>query len=66
MKIPRDYRQLAKKARAAGWKVTTTRGGHLAWISPAGRTVYGPSTPSDRRSLRNVAGKLRRAGLKLR
>jgi hypothetical protein len=66
VKIPRDYRTLAKRARNAGWSITQTGSGHLAWKSPAGRTVYCPSTPSDRRSLLNVVGKLRRAGLNTR
>lgn len=64
MKIPRDLRSAARRARAAGWTVTETRGGHLAWKPPAGRTVFSPSTPSDRRSVANVLGKLRRAGLR--
>jgi hypothetical protein len=66
MKIPPDYRPLAKRARKAGWTITGTRNGHLAWTSPTGRTVFSPSTPSDRRSLANVVGKLRRAGLDVR
>lgn len=64
MKIPRELRATADKARAAGWTISHTRGGHLAWKSPAGRTVFCPSTPSDRRSVANVIGKLKRAGLR--
>jgi predicted RNA binding protein YcfA (HicA-like mRNA interferase family) len=66
VKIPRDLRPAAKQARKAGWTLSLTRGGHLAWHSPAGRTVFCPATPSDRRSVANVIGKLRRKGLKLR
>jgi predicted RNA binding protein YcfA (HicA-like mRNA interferase family) len=64
MRIPKDLRPTARRARQAGWTVTNTRGGHLAWKPPAGRTVYSPSTPSDSRSIANVIGKLRRAGLR--
>lgn len=63
MKIPRDLRSTAKKAREQGWKIRETSGGHLAWKPPAGRTVFCPSTPSDSHSVANVLGKLRRAGL---
>jgi hypothetical protein len=64
VKIPRDLRATAKRAREAGWTVTHTKGGHLAWKPPAGQTVYSPSTPSCSRSVANVLGKLRRAGLR--
>jgi hypothetical protein len=66
MKIPRELRPTAQQARKAGWTVTHTRNGHLAWKPPTGQTVYSPSTPSDHRSVANVLGKLRRSGLKLR
>lgn len=64
MKIPRDLRPAARKAREAGWTITRARNNHLAWKPPNGRTVYCPSTPSDPRSVANVLGKLRRAGLR--
>lgn len=66
MKIPSDYRPLAKLARDAGWTITFTRKNHLAWTSPDGKTVFSPSTPSDYRSLPRVISKLRRAGLNTR
>lgn len=64
MKIPRDLRKTAERAREAGWTISETNGGHLAWKPPTGRTVFCPSTPSDRRTVANVIGKLRRAGLR--
>ncbi|MEV5750267.1 hypothetical protein AB0L00_20805 [Actinoallomurus sp. NPDC052308] len=66
LKIPRDLRQLARRAEAAGWTITLTSNNHLAWKPPSGRTVFCPSTPSDHRSVQNVIGKLRRAGLNTR
>lgn len=63
MKIPKDLRPLAKAARAQGWVIEHTRNGHLAWRSPAGVTVYTPSTPSDHRGVLNTRRDLRRHGL---
>jgi len=62
-KLPECYRELARAARAAGWTITRRRGGHLAWRSPSGAVVFTPASPSDRRSVRNNAAELRRAGL---
>lgn len=64
MKIPRDLKAAAERARKAGWTITQTRSGHLAWKPPSGQTVFCPGTPSDHRSIANVISKLRRAGLK--
>jgi hypothetical protein len=63
VKIPSDYKRIAKQARAQGWTIGPTRNGHLIWRSPRGVKVYTPSTPSDHRSLPNVIRKLRHAGL---
>lgn len=65
MKIPRDLQLAARLARAAGWTITQTGGGHLAWRPPNGRAVFCSSTPSDRRAMANTIGKLRRAGLEV-
>lgn len=64
--IPREYRWLARRARAAGWRITRTKGGHLAWKPPRGRTIFGSRTPSDHRALANLARELARAGLNTR
>lgn len=63
MRIPKDLRRTADQAIEAGWTIEQTRKGHLAWKSPEGETVFCPGTPSDHRSVANVIGKLRRAGL---
>lgn len=65
MKIPKEYRPLAAKAKEQNWTISPTRGGHLVWLSPKGDKVYSPSTPSDFRSLPNVIRKLKHKGLKL-
>ena len=66
LRIPESYRKLARAARRAGWTITPTRGGHLAWRPPSGRVIYTPSTPSDRYGARNHTAELRRAGLAVR
>ena len=66
LRVPESYRKLARAARRAGWTITVTRGGHLAWKPPSGRVIYTPSTPSDRRGARNNMAELRRAGLAVR
>lgn len=64
-RVPEAYRKIARAAKAAGWAITPTRGGHLAWTPPEGRVIYTPSTPSDCRSFRNNLADFRRAGLKV-
>ena len=65
MKIPKEYRPLAKAAREQDWTIGPTKGGHLVWISPSGGKVFTPATPSDWRSLPNVIRKLKHKGLQL-
>jgi hypothetical protein len=65
MKIPRDVRPLAQRARAQGWHVCACSGGHIRWSSPAGGFVISSATPSDRRAPRNLRRALRRHGLVL-
>jgi hypothetical protein len=62
-KVPEPYRELARRARGAGWRITHTGSGHLAWRPPSGRVVFTPSTPSSPRGIAEVKAKLRRAGL---
>jgi hypothetical protein len=61
-KMPEAYRQAARIAVRAGWRIErTTR--HLAWINPAGQRVITPSTPGNSRGYRKDVARLRRAGL---
>jgi hypothetical protein len=64
-KIPRDFRVLAKRARAAGWTITALGSGHLRWRSPSGQVVTSSESPSDRRAYHTLRCALRRAGLLL-
>jgi hypothetical protein len=64
LKVPEPLRRLAAAARADGWLLTVTGGGHLKWMPPqGGAPVFTASTPGDWRSSRNARAKLRRAGL---
>jgi hypothetical protein len=62
-KVPDGLRSLARLARARGWSIGHNGSGHLVWTSPAGRRITTANTPSDHRSVRNDAARLRRAGL---
>jgi hypothetical protein len=64
LRIPDALRSMARAAERAGWVIAQSGGGHLAWTSPEGVTVFTPSTPSDHRSGKNSRAQLRRAGLK--
>jgi hypothetical protein len=62
-RIPKPYRNLVKKAEAAGWQVKPTSKGFML-LSPNGKdqiAVHG--SESDHRSVRNTEARLRRAGL---
>jgi predicted RNA binding protein YcfA (HicA-like mRNA interferase family) len=60
-----EMKRWRRLAQSQGWRVAVTAGNHLAWRSPAGQTVYTPSTPSDQRGLLNARARLRRAGLQI-
>jgi hypothetical protein len=63
MKIPRDFRPLARSAHEAGWTVEQLGNGHFRWRSPEGQWVYMSASPSDRQAPRKLRAALRRAGL---
>lgn len=52
-------------ARDQGWRVEFTGSNHLRFLSRdrSVSPVYGPYTPSDHRSIKNLITKLRHAGL---
>lgn len=61
----KELHPLIDAARDQGWRVQVTSNGHLKFL-PKDRSVspvFGPSTPSDYRSVKNVRTKLRKAGL---
>lgn len=60
----RDLKDIIQQARDQGWEVRTTNGGHLCFRAPNGALVFGPSTPSDVRSIANLRAMLKRNGFK--
>jgi len=58
-----EMRKLIDEAEGQAWEVSKTKGSHVRFRSPSGVTVFGSSTPSDHRSIKNIRSKLRRAGL---
>jgi HicA toxin of bacterial toxin-antitoxin, len=60
--VSRRARELARIARAAGWRVEPTRGGHLRFRHPDARgAVITASTPGGGRWRHNALASLRRA-----
>jgi hypothetical protein len=53
--------ELAREFRPFGVTVKHARGGHLAFVTPSGATVFGSSTPSDWRFIHHIRAKIRRA-----
>ena len=62
-----EMRVLLKQAERQGWRVSPTRSGHIKFVppDPSIPALVTGSTPSDRRSLRNLQADLRRRGLTL-
>jgi hypothetical protein len=65
IRIPSGLEKAAGAAALAGWDISLTSGGHLAWKPPGGGCghVITSATPSDHRSALNAIALLRRAGL---
>lgn len=62
--MPTDIREVIKLARDQNWTVDHTASGHHRFRAPDGVSMVITSlTPSDRRTLANTVGYLRRAGL---
>jgi hypothetical protein len=60
----RDIQQLIERLEKAGYEVGRTRSDHVKVFAPNG-VVYGPSTPSDTRAVKNFTAQLRRYGCKI-
>ena len=56
-----DTRELMKWAKARGWVVDLTQGGHLRFERPGCRTVFGSKTPGDWRAIHKIKSKLKAA-----
>ncbi len=48
-------------AKAHGWQITKTNGGHLRFTKPGRHIIHTSSTPSDWRAVRNALAMLARA-----
>lgn len=57
--MDKDVKELVRTKREEGWQVDATRSGHLRF-QKGDATVFGPSTPSDHRSIQNLKAQLRR------
>lgn len=56
-----NLRHLMEFARANGWTVSRTQGGHIQFTKPGLGTIYTSSTASDYRSALNAKARIRRA-----
>ena len=54
----KDINCLVRKLLKSDWKLRKGKK-HLSVISPSGRRLTIPSTPSDRRALKNLKGQIR-------
>lgn len=63
-KVRQVYGATARAAVEQGWTIEMTRGGHVRWTAPSGRVIFSPSSPSDRRAIRNTIAMLRREGFR--
>lgn len=59
----KDMADLVRRAQKQGW-TWERRGSHQALRSPSGEAIFMASTPSDRRTLRNIKATLRRHGMR--
>ena len=63
LRIPREFRGLARLAHEAGWTVEQLGSGQFRWYSPTAEWVYMSASPSDRRAPYKLRAALYRAGL---
>lgn len=61
--LPEIFRRMGRHALEHGWTIRKTRGNHLAWKSPEGRTVFSATTSSSRSVEQLIWRKLKRLGL---
>lgn len=59
MRVHKSLRPIVDEALREGWEVTHTKNGHLRFAHPCGALVFGASTPSDHRTVKNLRGHLR-------
>ena len=64
MKIPKEYKHLADKAKKQGWMVYKTKNNHFKWVPPTPdkKVVISSATPSDINALHNFVQDLKHSG----
>ena len=61
MRLRKDHRRIAKAVRPMGFSFGLTQKGHMRLVhEPTKKVIYGPGTPSDRRSYTNLMAQVRR------
>ena len=56
----KDIRSLARNSKTNGWTTSMTGSGDLRWDHPSGAFLFSATTPSDRRSIKNLRVQMRR------
>ena len=60
-RLRKEHRQIARDLDCMGFDTGLTEKNHLRFTHRAtGRVIYGPGTPSDHRSYKNVMAQVRR------
>lgn len=61
-----DVQKVLRRVRKAGWSVRRTKKNHYKVTPPSGEgSLFFSATPGDRRAIRELYSKLRRAGFDL-
>lgn len=61
-----DIRKVVKEAKRQGWRVETTKSGHLKFLPPdrTKRACVFSGTPGDQRAIHNHIAAMRRQGFR--
>lgn len=59
-----NMKDLRRAAKNQGWRMETTKKGHLKWFppDPSKNFVIGSGTPSDHRAIKNFVAHLKKSG----
>lgn len=58
-----EIRKLVRIAEKSGWASRLSKGGHIRLQHPTNGLVFGPSTPSDHRAIKNFRSELKKRGV---
>lgn len=66
IRIPKEFKGIAKQLRALGYQFEARKTGHIAILTPEGKFVWGMAgTPSDHRAAHKLRCDLRKRGIPL-